>query len=287
MMLGLTMIISFLLIAVLLILLPLGLSNKGKILVLAVCALLGLMGFVGTSVFPLWQIILIQVSLAFLLSYIFDKRLQDSIYTNHQEDEELLLKQDTPIPLYSMIELEEKAKGFETVDQYYSSVLVPSSEEKEVTIEPVIEIENTLDIEEEPSPVEKAETKDIELFEEQAEEVPERESDFIIPLQIQQDEPSHLSSNDNGELPFEVIEMDGIDFDGVDDAEALMMARMKSFDHVESDAISTNRNSINEDTIDEIELALAQQEKKQVEESNPSIELFDDLEELYKNRKQS
>ncbi|WP_163101773.1 hypothetical protein [Peribacillus alkalitolerans] len=284
MMLGLTMIISFLLIAVLLILLPLGLSNKGKLLTLAVCALLGFMGYVGMNVFPLWQIVIIQISLAFLLSYIFDKRLQDSLYAENQDEEENLPEQDIPKPLFSMNELEEKAKGFETVDQYYSTVLIPSYEKKDhiKNEEQEIDTEITPTLEQISASEENLESDLIfeDFREEQTEELPEIERDFIIELPLIEE---HLVEEQVGSI--EEKELSELGFDGADDAEALMMARMRSFESVGHTTNAPERILTDEDSIEEIELSHKVESK--IEKSNHSIELFDDLEELYKSRKQT
>jgi hypothetical protein len=284
MVLGLTMIISFLLIAVLLILLPLGLSNKGKLLTLAVCALLGMMGFVATNVFPLWQIVLIQISLAFLLSYIFDKRLQDSLYVESHDVEEYHQEQDIPKPLFSMNELEEKAKGFETVDQYYSTVLVPSRFEKNsiAVEEPLHEMESNPTIEQIPASEGNVESViiDKDFINEQIEKLPEIERELIIDPPILE-----VHSIEEPVRSIEEIEINDFDYVGADDAEALMMARMSSFESEEPATNAPERIKTNEDSIEEIELA--QKVKNKIEENNHSIELFDDLEELYKSRKQT
>ncbi|PLT32383.1 hypothetical protein [Bacillus sp. V5-8f] len=109
--------IAVALVSFLVLLVPIGLTGAGKMLVIITCTIVSLIGILGRSVFSLSQLALFQLVLALLFTYIFYKRFQ---LFRLEEDTVDFDSQDRMKPFYSLKELEEKAKSSTTIDEYYS-----------------------------------------------------------------------------------------------------------------------------------------------------------------------
>ncbi|RFU71566.1 hypothetical protein D0469_00185 [Peribacillus saganii] len=120
MILGSAAILAICILSLLIIFLPLKLSGKGKLFVLATGILLSLMGLLGFGILPLWQIMIIQVAFSTLIAYFFNKKFPSFFYSSDNNEKDEI--EDIPEikPIYSLPELEEKAKMFETVDDFFS-----------------------------------------------------------------------------------------------------------------------------------------------------------------------
>lgn len=77
-----TMVVLFLFFSIL----PLGYSVKGRFLIASASFIISLAGLLGASTFPLWQIGILLLALAFFSAYFIDKRLGHTVYHNGSQD---------------------------------------------------------------------------------------------------------------------------------------------------------------------------------------------------------
>ncbi|MFE8696893.1 hypothetical protein ACFYKT_11165 [Cytobacillus sp. FJAT-53684] len=76
---------SLILVVPLVYFLPLGLTKKGKLLIIAVSFLLALIGLSGNAIFDWWQSVLLIFSLVVLSSYLLDKKMKHLILIDQEE----------------------------------------------------------------------------------------------------------------------------------------------------------------------------------------------------------
>ena len=108
---------SILLLALLLIILPLQLSWKGKTSILFSSLIISFLCYFGSTIFSIWVIFPMMILLAALLAYMIIKRIDvfriDDILHNQQNNHSMIE------PLFSYEQLKESAEHAETIDSYY------------------------------------------------------------------------------------------------------------------------------------------------------------------------
>lgn len=127
--------------------LPLGLTNKGKGLIILVAFLFANLGILAQNTFHLWQTGLILLLLTILTVYIMDKRMSKIIFSNVTEEKESIE--------FSPADIEAKVVTTEIIDNSVTDEKTVASKEidfeEEVTI---LEDVSTPLIEEEPFEIE-------------------------------------------------------------------------------------------------------------------------------------
>jgi hypothetical protein len=68
--------------------LPIGLSQRGKIVVLVISLFLSLLGTIAKSVIPLWQLGLLLLLLTMAMTYLLDRQFGHALYAAANEEEE-------------------------------------------------------------------------------------------------------------------------------------------------------------------------------------------------------
>lgn len=322
---GLSILVACLLAGLLLIILPLQLSGKEKILVLLTSIFLGLLGVLGKDIFPIWEILLLQTVLAFLFSYLLNKKVR------HEEVEMKEELESDAIPMFNLEELEAKAEKSKTLDVYYTQIPY-SPESAEMTSEKEIEsigqeppfgkelkaaALESKDIAESEVPhtdlLEKLENlgadtisfeDDIDINDENEdlESLFKSEAEVaatIIPADETDDDISKLL--ENRQETFEekppivreepVLASPAFSSEGVDDAELLMKARMEMFLELDEPGALTaiNKTGVNEDELTDLEEVVLRRPElindKMVENNEDIMEEFD--EEIVKKRERS
>jgi uncharacterized membrane protein (DUF106 family) len=322
---GLSILVACLLAGLLLIVLPLQLSGKEKILVLLTSIFLGLLGVLGKDIFPIWEILLLQTVLAFLFSYLLNKKV------THDEVEMKDDLENDAIPMFDLEELQAKAEKSKTLDVYYTQISHPS-ESAEVTSENEVEsIGQELPFEKEQQEtaletedITESEVPHIDLLEklenpgadsisleddidingenEDLESLFKSEAEVAAAMNPADETDDDISKLlENRQETFEekpsIVREEPVQpspvfsSEGADDAELLMKARMEMFlqlDDSES-LIAKNKTGVNEDEpIDLEEVVLRRPElidDKTIENNEDIMEEFD--EKIVKKRERS
>lgn len=108
---------SIFLLAILLSVLPFRLTWRGKTIVLLSGTALSLFAFISIPMFSYWVILPIVILLTSLMSFLLIKNVE--IFIRTQAHNKKHANQGTE-PLFSYLELKEKAKMADTIDDYYS-----------------------------------------------------------------------------------------------------------------------------------------------------------------------
>lgn len=234
-----------------LIVLPLRLSGKGKLFVCVISVSLGLFGLVGLTLFPIWQIIIVQAVLSFLITFLFNRK-SPSLFSDRDRNE----KDEKELqPLFSLDELELRAQKATTIDVYQNSRFSMKNEEM---------LEKT----------------DFQLIDEQPiEDFNSKNTSFSVVESHFENEIKQLDEIELIKDPDIAVELPAMN-EREDDAQILMKARMKMFLSMEDDQLMDD-DPILKKTIHPHE---QENEKEWVEET---INQFDDLEEIYLNRSHS
>lgn len=111
-----TAMIAVVLLAILLYTLPLRIARSGRTAILICSVCLAAIPFVANDFFSRWLLYSAQFLLAILMTYIMVNRLE---FSHGKETEAANLSEMDP--LFSFVELQERAKMSETVDEYYAS----------------------------------------------------------------------------------------------------------------------------------------------------------------------
>jgi ABC-type multidrug transport system fused ATPase/permease subunit len=97
---------SMLLALIFIFLLPLGLTKKGKIVVVLISFLLALVGLTATSSFSLWQIVLLLFVLIIFTTYLLNTRLVSFMYKTNDSFGKMLIDKKEPIIDYNKMKEE-------------------------------------------------------------------------------------------------------------------------------------------------------------------------------------
>lgn len=114
---------AVLLTGLILFILDLGLSFKGKVMILGNSTFIGLIGLLGSQIYPLYITVLFQVVLALLISFLAEKKFRPYFLPAEMEKEEPEFE-----PLFSLDDLAEKASRSETLDDFYLSASAAENE---------------------------------------------------------------------------------------------------------------------------------------------------------------
>lgn len=68
--------------------LNLGITKKGKLVIVALSLLMSVLGILAQMNYPLWQIVLIILLLGFFLTYLLNNRFQSLLFQNNNENEQ-------------------------------------------------------------------------------------------------------------------------------------------------------------------------------------------------------
>jgi hypothetical protein len=123
---------SIVILAMLIFLVPLHFSFRGKMIILVTSILISLLGLIGQKAMPLWEIASFQLVLASLITYIFSKRFASAF---SGVDGEISKNEQELKPLFKYSDLKEKAKMHETLDEYYSQPIKKNKPLKDINLE--------------------------------------------------------------------------------------------------------------------------------------------------------
>lgn len=240
-----TTMLAVVLLAFLLYTLPLRISRSGRTAILIGSVCLAALQLVANSYFSLWFLYSVQLLLAILITYILVNRLQ---FSNDNERKEAYLSEMDP--LFSFVELQERAKMSETVDEYYASSVVHVS----IKSEP------------EPLIIQEDEGESVTSF-------ARNETMMNQPLELKEDSSEFIDFTNR-----EIVELNENTYDpeifSTSDEEQVFEARKKIFENLEAQVAA----SIEDEQHRQIEVDLAPAERLSLE--------FDDLEEMYLKKKQ-
>lgn len=302
---------AFLLASLLILFLPLHLSGKQKLAILLASILIGLIGVLGKMVYAIWQSIVFQVVLALGFTYFMSKKFEPF--------EEEKIDESEIQPMFSLEELEENAKNFQTIDTYYSSIPKIQPVSEPLSEQPTIVTEGF------PKVIKAAETeiKTVPMTENEIERLIERDKELVVkeiePILIEHalDDKYTVEPIDFSEELLEIRKhteeplliaknaMNQIDDNPEssgteDDAELLIKARLEMFSEMDgkspiletqlSDGIPVDKveyqiSDDKEDIIEELDQNQLGKRVKIFEELERPSGQFDDLEEIYLKRK--
>jgi hypothetical protein len=108
---------SMLLMLLIHLLLPLGYTKQGKLIVVVASGLLAMGGLAAVSTFPVWQTYLVLLALSFLAAYVMDSRLGKVMYTTKEQIiENVDIDFEDSESSYSIVKQTEKSLDIEFMD---------------------------------------------------------------------------------------------------------------------------------------------------------------------------
>ena len=149
--------VSLILLVPILIILPLGLKARGKFTVIAVSFLIAIIGLLANNTFLLWQSGLMVVLLAFLVAYILDKRLGNTIFRTYYTEKKVSMAENKAV-------IESRAELVET-EQALPEIIQNQTEENQNNMVTIEQEELKIEPYEEEIVVEKDDTRNKEKVE--------------------------------------------------------------------------------------------------------------------------
>ncbi|PWW19658.1 hypothetical protein DFO73_11940 [Cytobacillus oceanisediminis] len=282
--LAISFILSILLVGAILLITPLRLSIGGKLTIVMVSAFLALLGLLGSGFYPIWIVFLIQAILAMLISFLLFKKTH-SFFVEDEKEEDIFETK----PLFSIADLMEKTKLSETLDTFYSSGPMGSSNHTNDSVMPHMKKDEPETQLGEPETV--AEYHVMDLLEPlneanidnapmeseaavAAEEPGNNESENIIEPMYINDSVEEGRPEASGE---EIPALSSLQIE--DDAELLMKARIEMFKENKHGQISE------EESLEDLPKDMTKGIEKKAETEKTIQVYFDDLEELYLSRR--
>lgn len=244
---------SLILVIPILFLLPMGLSNRGKMIILGFGFIISLLGIMSRSLFPIWQSALIMLLFIIVTTYLMMKKGTNLLFSKQEEE-------DMEAPFTSLYE--------DSVMVEQKTVSVSKLEEGEIEITELEPQVNSLTESERKEELE-LESFDLDVDLELLEQTSPIQEDELLLKEKEEIEDSHYLEPEKE----------------IEDVDISYMAEIEKLLEQESFSGEVEKNELKEQTpplpiFDDLEVAVSSEKDNQPEDKHLNEELYLDVDEL-------